>query len=264
MKKILLLIITVAMFFTAYTGNFQNNAARAAATYDETLFILDFSGSMNTQMNNRSIGSYAAEAVQNIFDSAGASEKIGLKIFGSPDGISNRAWNSSGSQLCSAVSTIIPISSYARVNAAEKLQDAVPFGAAPVYYALRHAVQNDFSSNTTSRKHIILVSDGADSCGQDPCGYIRNLMSLRSDYRVDVIGIGASGRDYSQLKCIADAGKGNYYSVNSPADFNFQFKQAYESYKSFDEQANTVKVLRPVRFLNLPGVYKTYIFQFND
>ena len=85
------------------------------------------------------------------------------------------------------------------------------------------AVQNDFSPSATL-KHIILITDGGENCGDDPCLFIRRLMQLRDDFKIDVIGITVDINAYSQLKCIALAGKGEYYNVRTPEDFKIKFK----------------------------------------
>ena len=62
-----------------------------------------------------------------------------------------------------------------------------------------------------SKKKIILVTDGFDTCDGDPCAYIKALVAGRTDIVIDVI---ATGRN-SSLRCLSEATKGDFYYINS-------------------------------------------------
>ncbi|NNK61925.1 MAG: hypothetical protein HKO98_01855, partial [Gemmatimonadetes bacterium] len=50
---------------------------------------------------------------------------------------------------------------------------------------------------------IILVSDGLDTCGGDPCGAVREAKQMGLDFRLHVVGFDVAGEDVSQLECAA-------------------------------------------------------------
>ena len=152
---------------------------------EEILFIMDFSGSMNKKMGYTPKSFLAIDAIRDILDEVGTSTKIGLRIFGITDRqVVERYGNKlvlNKEALCTASNLVLPIARYNNSNISNKLSKYLPRGATPIGYSLRQAVQNDFSPNA-KLKHIILVTDGNENCGDDPCLYIKNLMQLRDDY----------------------------------------------------------------------------------
>ncbi len=244
----------------------QNNINISSSSDEEVLFIMDFSGSMQKKLGYTPKIYLAIDALRDIMSEVGASTKIGLRIFGVTD---KRAVERVGNKLilnekvlCTASSLVMPIARYNSSNISNKLSKYSPKGATPIGYSLRQAVQNDFSPNAPL-KHIILISDGVENCGDDPCLFIRNLMQLRDDYKIDVIGITVDENAFSQLKCIANAAKGNYYSVNSPSDFKVKFKEALNSTHNIKPNFTMPQVKMPEEKQIIDDTkYKNYTFEF--
>lgn len=90
-------------------------------------------------------------------------------------------------------------------------------GLTPLEYALRQA-PSDFEGLEGTR-HIILISDGADTCKKDPCATIRKLRELGFKMRVDVIGVDkkAKAAEGWQLQCIAQESGGKYFEAETAA-----------------------------------------------
>ena len=286
LKKILLIITVIsalilsshkALSYEAFDGNYQyndvnnNNRSRNIVTSgitDEVLFIVDFSSSMNQKLGYTPKIYLAIDAIRNILSKHGKEMKVGLRIFGvtdkplmkqTPRGIEFLKEN-----ICTASKLVLPIARYNNDNISDRLSYISPKGATPIGYSLRQAVQNDFSYGN-HLKHIILVTDGAENCGDNPCLYIKHLMETRNDIVIDVIGITVSDNDYSQLKCIAAISGGRYYSVNTPEDFNIKFQEALKSRSVTPAPVTTMQST-----INLPNVpflnntkYKTYGYQFD-
>ena len=145
--------------------------------------------------------------------------KIGLRIFG-PDLKSQmeiaNGINTNGD--CYATSLLAPIQENNISNIKNKMsQYTRPFGETLIGYSLMQAIKNDFSYNS-ALKHIILITDGEDGCGQNPCAYIRQIMSSRNDIKIDVIAIASDENKYSRLRCLSIATNGEYYQVNNPSE----------------------------------------------
>jgi hypothetical protein len=58
--------------------------------------------------------------------------------------------------------------------------------------------------------NVVLVSDGYDSCGGDPCAAARQVERARPDININVVAVSQSVR---ALKCIADATGGKYFEA---------------------------------------------------
>jgi len=261
--------------YQTFDGKYNYNSyGEGSSTYvktdsngEEVLFIVDFSSSMNKKMGYSPKIYHAIDAIRDILSEAGDNAKIGLRVFGvtdkpmydiEPSGVSYNKKN-----ICSASSLVLPIAKYNRENISDRLSHLKPQGATPIGYSLRQAVQNDFSQNSSTIKHIILITDGRENCGDDPCLFIKRLMQMRDDFKIDVIGITVDENAYSQLHCIASAAKGGYYAVNSPEEFTVKFKQAFNSSAKITKKTNPVKVTTVKNSLNDGIKYKNYAFRFD-
>ncbi|MGI9503299.1 MAG: hypothetical protein ACR2RE_09620, partial [Geminicoccaceae bacterium] len=56
---------------------------------------------------------------------------------------------------------------------------------------------------------ILLVSDGIENCGQDPCHAAAELAANAKDLSIDVIGFDMKNHQMGQLECIATNGNGH-------------------------------------------------------
>lgn len=251
--------------YSEYDSN-TNYSANLSNKDEEVLFIVDFSASMSKRMGYAPKAYHAIDAIRNILDDAGHSTKIGLRVFGISDKpyveMDRDGYYINKENVCSASSLLLPVARYNNQNISDRLSTLTPQGATPIGYSLRQAVQNDFSPNA-SLKHIILITDGRENCGDDPCLFIKRLMQLRNDIRIDVIGITVDENAYSQLSCIASAAKGNYYSVDDPDDFTVKFKQAFNARPTIKVKT-TPTVMPSVAKQNNGIKYKNFVFEFDN
>lgn len=230
---------------------------------DETLFVVDFSASMNEKMGYTPKIYLTIDAIEEILEQSGDEMKIGLRIFGDSDvritDFSPEGLKKIKEQVCTASKLILPIARFNAQNISNGLSYRVPKGVTPIGYSLRQAVQNDFNEGP-HLKHIILVTDGEENCGDDPCAYIRHLSETRKDIKVDVIGISLDDNALLQSKCIATYSNGNVYNINSPEDFKIKMKMALDSIHQNEPQKPIPTP--PADNLNSSIKYKTYGFQF--
>jgi hypothetical protein len=72
---------------------------------------------------------------------------------------------------------------------------------------------------------IVVVSDGEDTCGRDPCAAARAVKAKRPNVAINVIDVsGESGR--SMVQCIASATGGKVLTPNSTLDMKNKVQQA--------------------------------------
>lgn len=62
---------------------------------------------------------------------------------------------------------------------------------------------------------VVLVTDGEETCGGDPCALGTLLEKTGKDITVHVIGYREAGADYFRARCIADATGGRYFAVST-------------------------------------------------
>lgn len=104
-------------------------------------------------------------------------------------------------------------------NAADRLLGIVetinPRGRTPLTESVRQAAEAlDYKRQPAV---IVLVTDGEETCGGDPCILGTQLEQSGLDVTVHVIGYreGGGGVDYFRSRCIADATGGRYFAVST-------------------------------------------------
>jgi Mg-chelatase subunit ChlD len=73
---------------------------------------------------------------------------------------------------------------------------------------------------------LVIVSDGGDSCGGDPCAVARSLKAAKPNVTINVIDLSDSPRERQVLQCIASAGGGRVLSPGDTADLTRKMKEA--------------------------------------
>ena len=213
----------------------SNNQVNATAVGNIEL-VMDYSGSMYNWI------SAAKSAMASIISQIPSTTSVGFRVFGhdyngvNPSngkvlGTINKIVKTNGkykvqttmspvgniSGACSAtkqVTKIVP----ANANALLSGMNSVDIGGStPMVYALDRAINEDFSPlDRTSPKKIVLITDGGENCGGDPCEYAKQLVRTRQDVHVDVVLVSHSSD--AKLQCLADRTGGNLYRINNIAD----------------------------------------------
>ena len=91
------------------------------------------------------------------------------------------------------------------------VQALEPNGMTPIGYSLELAGQ-DFPKDPQARKIIVLITDGAESCGRKPCEISKQLQKEGLILEPYVVGFDISARESSSLACI-----GKYYAASDTA-----------------------------------------------
>lgn len=135
---------------------------------------------------------------------------------------------------CSATQQVAPIIS-ANSNAILSGMNSVDIGGAtPLVYALDRAAYQDFAGmDITTPKKIILITDGGENCGGDPCAFAKALMRKRSDIHIDVVLASAYSKS---LSCLASTTGGHMYNVNNLSDFSRTLTKTLKSMPATTEQ----------------------------
>lgn len=105
---------------------------------------------------------------------------------------------------------------HARIKAV--LRNTTPKGTTPIAYSLGQAA-SDFNGLTDSRNMIILITDGLEECGGDPCAVSRELQKNGIVLKPFVIGLGTGMSN--ELDCI-----GTYFDAEDADNFATALKVA--------------------------------------
>ena len=106
-------------------------------------------------------------------------------------------------------------------------------------------------------KHIILVTDGAESCDGDPCRFIKEFMRNRNDIRIDIIAISVNPQDFLQLKCLSDTTNGIIINASNPRELKSAYNKVLTEFST-----NTDTTYNKPKQNNV--TYKNYHFETYD
>jgi len=95
-----------------------------------------------------------------------------------------------------------------------KLKEIRPKGTTPIAYSLSVAA-NDFPRSNNVRNIIILITDGIEECGGDPCAVSLGLQKRGIMLKPFIIGLGINEDLLSQLECA-----GNFFNATTEASFS--------------------------------------------
>ena len=219
-----------------YMQNYTNNNVVNSQQVGTIEIVMDFSGSMSNWITA------AKRSMAAIIAQIPTSTRVGFRVFGhdnygnNPTSIhtlqdvkrivkngnkftivteKNPVGTTAGA--CSATKQVTAIMN-ANSNALLAGMNSVDIGGAtPLVYALDRAIYQDFAGyDTTSPKKIVLITDGGENCGGDPCAFAKSLMKKRQDVHIDVVLASSSSR---ALTCLASTTGGHFYSVDNLADF---------------------------------------------
>ena len=122
----------------------------------------------------------------------------------------------SGGMGCQATALVTPISS-ANANALITGMNSVELGGStPMVLALQQAAYSDLAARSNVPKKIVLITDGGENCGGDPCAFASTLMATRRDISIDVVLVSTSSR---RLQCLATTTGGNVYNLSNTNEF---------------------------------------------
>jgi len=194
------------------------------AKYDQVnvLFILDSSGSMaaNTTDGKNKIEA-AKEAISSYIAQAPENVNYGLMVYG------HKGSNSPTDRplSCAGIEVLYPLG---KPNKQELLKVIAKFSATgwtPIADSFEKST-TVFSGHEDENNHIILVSDGEETCGGDPVTAAKSLKDKKIVVQIDAIGFAVDAKTKSQLESIAQVGGGKYYEAIDAAGLNEAIKTA--------------------------------------
>lgn len=178
------------------------------------LFLFDSSLSMKDKIGRDKHGNKiqkidaAKQMMQKALMKIPPGVKLGLRVFGQL---------SRGQLECRATALLVPPGTGNRGAIIRRVRRIKPTGLTPLTYALYQAAEYDLR-RIKGKKTIILITDGVDTCGKNPCSYIKTLAMKGISLKVDVVGLDIR-RDGAKKKldCIAKNSGGKYYDADTAA-----------------------------------------------
>jgi Ca-activated chloride channel homolog len=180
-------------------------APPTAASNSDLLIILDASGSMWGRVQGAPKIDIARSAVKDIVDGLAVDARVGLLVYG------HRRKSD-----CSDIEVLMPPAPIDKPVLARRIDALNPKGKTPITKAVNEAFKIAKSSRHSNT--IVLVSDGIESCGGDPCRAVREAKKSGIDFVMHVVGFDVGKVNVAQLECAAQAGGGLYLSAKNAGE----------------------------------------------
>ena len=176
------------------------------------LIVFDASGSMEEKINGETKIHIAKRVLKDVIEKAEQDINIGLRVYGASTPRGNSEFDCNDSRLL-----VTPMINNRRTIISE-IYKILPRGLTPITYSLSQAIED--LSPYTGEKSIILISDGIETCGGDPCALAQNISASKIDLKIDVVGFGIKDdwEAKQQLMCIALNTNGRYFSADNDSE----------------------------------------------
>ena len=211
--------------FKLLTGLFSLCLLTAPAYAETNIFVvLDGSNSMWGQVDGKAKIETALGTLYQSVDSFPENSKAGLIAYGHRE-----------EKNCQDIQTLLPLSSLSKQSFIKSTENFTPKGKTPIAESLVYTASQ--FKNNDANNNVVLISDGIETCGGDPCTTIKKLREedgLNID--VHVIGFDVDKAAEEQLKCIADAGNGKYITASSNQGLEDAFTEVTKTVKVREEE----------------------------
>lgn len=206
--------ILLVFFLSATLVTAQPNTSRPPSI----AIIMDASGSMQTLIGSgRSRVAVAREAIITLSSELPSDTDATLWVYG------HRLDQTDPAASCLDIEQVIP---FGRIDP-EAYADAVTSLNAIGYTPIATTLQMAADSLPMDRPRlIVLMSDGEESCGGDPCVVAQTLAAGGFELVVNTIGFAADAETRAQLQCIADVTGGTYYEAQNAGALIDSLRQA--------------------------------------
>ncbi|MFC1644490.1 VWA domain-containing protein [Patescibacteria group bacterium] len=198
------------------TGDGASQEA-GSGDYEEinSVLIFDASGSMAAQAQGGTRMSVAKNAVAKYVSKLGENVDLSVLAYG-------HKGNNTQAGKAESCSGIEEVYTFGPVNGGivkSRVNSLNPNGWTPLASSLQKAGDILIQKSKSGEKmHVLLLSDGEETCGGNPVNVASQLKA--KGIVIDVIGLNVTGATKTQLNSISVSGGGSYFSVEGSSDLN--------------------------------------------
>lgn len=193
------------------------NMLTGALAQSTSMFILDASGSMWGRLPDNQMKIVAAR------------EAMGELLGALPENISTGliAYGHRKKGDCGDIEVIQEAVAGGGAKIAARIGSLQPRGKTPISDSLQLA--GDKLTGIEDPTTIVLVSDGIETCEGDPCAVAASLAQSQANLSIHVIGYAVDLKTKTQLQCVADKGRGKYFTADNLGELKMALATVTES-----------------------------------
>jgi hypothetical protein len=244
LRRALLALLLVGLGLGGWPGLISPVAAQtdpfdAGSLTVNVELILDVSGSMAELIpgTDQTRMEAAQEALLAVI--AQIPERPGLNV-----GL--RVYGQAGSNLqsdqavsCATTELLVPISGVDRGLLSQVVQGMQPTGWTPLARALEDA-SVDFAPGESVTNAVIMVTDGEETCGGDPCAVAGALHAAGIELTTHVVGFALTPEQHEAVRCIAEQGGGELFAADDAAGLSEAVFTAFSQVETSNVAGGTI------------------------
>ncbi|OHR69497.1 VWA domain-containing protein [Bacillus sp. UMB0893] len=177
--------------------------------------LLDASGSMAQKIGGKTKMDLAKEAVNQFVASMPEGSNVSLRVYGQKGSNSD----SDKKLSCDSTEVVYDLKPYNESEFKTSLGKFQPTGWTPIAKAISETKADFEKANKPGQNIIYVVSDGIETCDGDPAKAAKELHDSNIQAKVNIIGFDVDSAGQQQLISVAEAGGGEFETVDTAEDF---------------------------------------------
>jgi hypothetical protein len=201
-------------------------AAQASKTVNVEL-ILDSSGSMaDVDASGQSRIDAAKQVLDDVIDQLPEKEgvNVGFRVYGHK-GNNTQAGKA---ESCASSELKVPVKGVDKNALRAQVATYEPVGWTPIALSLQESGADFPKASDTVKNAVVLVTDGLETCGGDPCAASRAIKNSPQAVTTNVIGFALADEDQANLQCIADESGGLLLGAGNASELSDALFQVLE------------------------------------
>lgn len=184
-------------------------------TQQPVLFVIDASGSMWGRVGSVEKIVVAKATLIEMLANMKTEDHVGLVAYG------HRREGD-----CDDIELLAPVQAGPKKVLADTVRELNPKGKTPIVRSLRLAATQ--AQTRSEPVAVVLLSDGEENCDPAPCELVSSLMEQGIRLKLFVIGFDVTAEQKTQLKCLAEAGRGEYFSADTAGELQHALQKVTE------------------------------------
>ncbi len=172
-------------------------AALSAEAAEQTIIVLDASGSMWAQIDGTPRIAIAREVLDKVLGDLPADRELGFMAYGHRK-----------KGVCSDIELLVPPAAGTAESIREAAAKLNPKGKTPLSEAVRQAAEA--LRYTEDAATVVLITDGIENCQLDPCVLGRELEAAGVNFTAHVVGFDLKSGEGAKVACLAEETGGTY------------------------------------------------------
>ncbi len=178
-----------------------------------SVMVFDASGSMWARLEDgKSRIEVAREVIEEFSGSRDSSVPFGVVAYGH-----NRRGD------CADIETVLALGTYSGEEISRTIRELNPQGMTPLTDSM--ALARDMIPPTAEAADIILVTDGLENCGGDPCALAADIAAEGIDIRAHVVGFALEEEAVQTLSCVSEQTGGQLFTTQSGEELSTALNQ---------------------------------------